>query len=347
MRGVRAPRQHVTDEQWAHIVAELTRRELIGGGLTLGTLALLGCGDDDEVSNGTERAGYPRTVSHAYGSTTIERVPTRLVTLGYTDVDVALALGVTPVGFRDFFGTGLNPWAEPLAGAGDPEAIEYGERAPVERILALRPDLVVASTGMPRADYEALAGVVTTVGPGGDEATVVAWRTQVRQMARSLAREARAERLIDGLEARYAAARRAHPQFARRTLVWTFPAQGGYSVYFSKDTRMQTLTELGFRLPASIAELDDGSFSTVLSAEQVQRLDADVLIVQTYTPEQRRTTERSTLFQNLDVVKRDDVIWMPEQVADGVTFGTVVSIPYVLDDLLALLADKLPSRTGR
>lgn len=211
MRGALTAQAPVTDEQWACIVAELTRRELIGGGLALGTLTFLGCGqDDDEGSDGAERSGYPRTIPHAYGSTTIERAPTRLVTLGFTDVDVALALGVTPVGFRDFFGTGLNPWAEPLVGTGDPEAIEYGERAPVERILALRPDLVVASTGMPRADYEALTGVVTTVGPGGDEATVVPWRTQVRQMARSLAREARAERLIDGLEARYAAARRAH-----------------------------------------------------------------------------------------------------------------------------------------
>ena len=38
------------------------------------------------------------TIDHAYGSTTIEEEPQRVATLGWSDQDHALALGVVPVG---------------------------------------------------------------------------------------------------------------------------------------------------------------------------------------------------------------------------------------------------------
>ena len=41
---------------------------------------------------------FPVTIEHAFGETTIEAEPTRVATLGWTDQDSALALGVVPVG---------------------------------------------------------------------------------------------------------------------------------------------------------------------------------------------------------------------------------------------------------
>ncbi|GFJ83111.1 hypothetical protein Phou_072910 [Phytohabitans houttuyneae] len=42
------------------------------------------------------------TVAHRYGSTEIKSGPARVVTLGLSDQDAALALGVKPVGALSF-----------------------------------------------------------------------------------------------------------------------------------------------------------------------------------------------------------------------------------------------------
>ncbi|MGH8967721.1 MAG: iron-siderophore ABC transporter substrate-binding protein, partial [Actinomycetes bacterium] len=79
---------------------------------------LAACGADAPTpppapSDGT----FPVTVEHAFGTTTIERAPERVVALGVTDADPVLALGTTPVavaGYSFYPETGLGPWAQEL-----------------------------------------------------------------------------------------------------------------------------------------------------------------------------------------------------------------------------------------
>jgi iron complex transport system substrate-binding protein len=57
---------------------------------------------------------FPVTVAHKYGTTTIPREPARVVTVGLSDHDYVLALGVVPVGLTDWYGDqpgGVWPWA--------------------------------------------------------------------------------------------------------------------------------------------------------------------------------------------------------------------------------------------
>ena len=71
---------------------------------------------------------FPVTIEHAFGETTIEEEPTRVATLGWTDQDHALALGVVPVG-----ATKLT-WGGNDAGSSDwfdAEVEELGAEAPV------------------------------------------------------------------------------------------------------------------------------------------------------------------------------------------------------------------------
>lgn len=60
---------------------------------------------------------YPITIKHALGETVIEKKPERVVTIQWGNQDVALALGVVPVGFSAAnFGvqddSGLLPWTK-------------------------------------------------------------------------------------------------------------------------------------------------------------------------------------------------------------------------------------------
>ena len=41
---------------------------------------------------------FPITIKHAHGTTTITSPPTRVATLSWVNADIALALGVVPVG---------------------------------------------------------------------------------------------------------------------------------------------------------------------------------------------------------------------------------------------------------
>src|ERR1700712_2100570 len=51
-----------------------------------------------------QAAAFPSTVTHEFGSTTVTAEPKSVVTIGFNEQDFALALGVTPVGVREFFG---------------------------------------------------------------------------------------------------------------------------------------------------------------------------------------------------------------------------------------------------
>ena len=71
------------------------------------------------------------TIDHAFGSTTIEEAPERVVTWGWGSADAAVALGVTPVAipFQGYGGDdeGVLPWIrEAVEAAGD----EVPDRAP-------------------------------------------------------------------------------------------------------------------------------------------------------------------------------------------------------------------------
>jgi iron complex transport system substrate-binding protein len=52
------------------------------------------------TSGTTTAAAFPVTIEHAFGSTTIEKEPTRIATIGWSDQDHLVALGIVPVAPR-------------------------------------------------------------------------------------------------------------------------------------------------------------------------------------------------------------------------------------------------------
>ena len=67
------------------------------------------------AQRGEARRGVPGDVQHKFGTTEVKEAPKRVVTVGYTDQDAVLALGVVPVGVGDFLGGydwRKRPWAQ-------------------------------------------------------------------------------------------------------------------------------------------------------------------------------------------------------------------------------------------
>jgi iron complex transport system substrate-binding protein len=83
-----------------------------------------------------------RFVAHRYGQTEVAGLPQRVVTVGLTDQDYAVALGVAPVGVREWFGGhpgALWPWAWELLGDEPLPAVLPVDALNFEQIAALAP----------------------------------------------------------------------------------------------------------------------------------------------------------------------------------------------------------------
>jgi iron complex transport system substrate-binding protein len=94
---------------------------------------------------------FPVQIDHAYGSTTIESAPHRVVTWGATSYDAVIALGIVPVGIpRVPYGgdaEGKLPWtveAVEALGGTFPALLTPGAEVAIEEIAALNPDLIIA-----------------------------------------------------------------------------------------------------------------------------------------------------------------------------------------------------------
>lgn len=70
---------------------------------------------------------FPLTVTHKYGTTEIPAKPERVLSLSFQNHDNLLALGVQPVGIRDWFGNqpnGVWPWAQEALGDAEPALLK-------------------------------------------------------------------------------------------------------------------------------------------------------------------------------------------------------------------------------
>jgi iron complex transport system substrate-binding protein len=269
-------------------------------------------------------AAFPVTIEHAFGSTTIPAAPRRVVTIGFNEADFALALGVVPVGVRDFIGEYAEesrPWAQEALGGATPEVVG-GNELELEKIAALQPDVILGVYSfIDRATYERLSGIAPTVAPPS-ETVAATWQEQTRITGRALGLTERAEQVVADTEARFAEARAANPEFAGKTLAAGFVVGGETYALGTDDLRTQLFSDLGFTLPAT---------STTLSRELLGELDKDVLVV---LGESRAAAEADQQLAALRVVRDGRVAYLGDfstPFAGALGFGSPLSLPYALD----------------
>jgi iron complex transport system substrate-binding protein len=316
-------------------------------------LVLVACGSSSpEQSVSSSTGGFPVTVAHKFGSTTIKREPERVVTVGYTDQDAVLALGVVPVGVGDFLGGYKwreRPWAQAALKGADPPVVSAQE-INFEAVAAQRPDLIVAvNAGLKQGDYDRLSKIAPTVAQSGEFIDFgMPWEDQTLLVGKALGRSAQAREVIGQVHAKFAAARRAHPEFAGKTAILAYGGPDGYGAYATGDTRSRFLSDLGFKTPAKIDALAGKSFYAQFSQEQFRLLDQDVVVM--YGA--RADIVANPVVKRLDAVRDDRVIYLDltDQFAGALGFASALSLPYLLDraeGALAAAVDGDPSTPVR
>ncbi|ETX28964.1 iron-siderophore ABC transporter substrate-binding protein [Roseivivax isoporae] len=296
--------------------------------------------------------GFPVTVEHSFGTTTIERQPDRVATVAWANHEVPLALGIVPVGFAranfgDDDGDGVLPWvAERLAelGAPAPQLFDEGDGIDFEAVAASRPDVILAAySGLSRQDYDILSRIAPVI-PHADGAWATGWREMIRLNAAGLGRAEDGAALIDRIEARIAEVTAAHPALADKTAMFvTHLDARDLSVirfYSANDTRTRFLADLGLDLPRSVRDASEpGRFSGEISAERIDDF-ADVDILVTYGgPDLLARIRENPLTSRMQAVAGGGVVLLGNDPAGTAATPTPLSIEWVLEEYVARLAD--------
>lgn len=321
----------------------MTRSAALLAALLL-ALTLAACGDDEPAAqssaSSSEASPFPVSVEHKYGATEVPEAPERVVTVGYTDQDVTLALGVVPVGVGDFLGGyewRKRPWAQNALDGADPKVVA-GQEINFEAVAAQRPDLIIAiNAGLKKADYERLSKIAPTVAQSGEFIDFgMPWQEQTLLVGRALGREDRAREVVDKLENKFERVRKEHPEFAGKTSILAYGGPDGYGAYATGDTRSRFLTDLGFELPERIDALAGKSFFAEFSQEQFRLLDQDVVVM--YGP--REDIERNEVVRRLDAVREDRIVYLDltDQFAGALGFASALSLDWLLDESVPMLA---------
>lgn len=288
------------------------------------------------------------TIEHALGETTIPAEPVRVVSVGSTEQDFLLALGVIPVGVTEWYGehpSATWPWAQPALGDAKPTVLKSTDGFQFLEIAKLKPDLIVGlNAGMEKDDYAKLAKIAPTLAhPKGSSAWFSAWPGILGPIAEAVGRVEEGARVRADVEGRFSAAAKAHPEFAGKKAIFLQNAvYDGSLIDYQKGLSTEFLTDLGFDIPSEIDPYVKEGEQAYIPVEKISVLNAaDVLVWGTEKDADRTALEKVPGFAALNAVKAGRSLYTGGELAGAIYFASPLSLPYVVDRLVPMLAGAL------
>jgi iron complex transport system substrate-binding protein len=308
--------------------------------LVLGTALLAGCASSSTPTAQTSSAAAADsvTVTHKFGETTIPANPQRVVTAGWIDQDFVLSLGIVPVGSRGGYFENYDdfPWVKQETDGKGVPAID-GDTINFEGIAAAKPDVIFAiNETIDQKTYDRLSQIAPTVVQSADypdEETP--WNVQLLTTGRALGREDRAQQLVDEVNAKFAEAKTAHPEFAGKTLISDFTSEANAHYVIGKgDPRNAIFDGLGLDTRDTIGDV---------SEEKLGVLDGNVLFVNGLSKEQMADVPA---FQRLDVVKDGRTLYAGSDstLSGAIAFGGPDAMLYALNLLVPQIGNALTGK---
>ena len=344
-------------------------RILLTAAAAIGALALAACGapasspsgeaspsaSSSSSSNARAIDSFPIEVTSALGTATISKEPERVATWGWGSTEAALAVGVYPVAVGEQTWTAgagnLLPWVEDAydkAGAEKPVVLtdaDGGATFPYEELIAANPDLILAPySGLTQEQYDTLSDIAPVVAyPGA--AWTTSWEDTISITAKALGRSQAGTQVLSGIDDSLAAMKAAHPEFAGKTVAGVWDADGFVYVYTPADSRIGILTEVGLEIAPSVEKLDNsnGAFFYELSYEQLDKLDADIIISYHNNADEAKEFLTKPALQAIPAVKAGRVAQVTDPVAvssvsppTALTFDWPEGLPSLVEKIAAV-----------
>ena len=299
---------------------------------------------------------FPVTIEHAYGETKIEKQPTRVATVSWVNDDVAIALGVVPVGVpkNEWGGNeqGSTPWKDAAleelgAGFGSDKApVQYSEADGINftEIAKLTPDVILAAySGLTEEDYKKLSEIAPVVAHP-EVAYGTSWQDSTSIIGKALGKDAEATKLVSDTEATIKEKVAEYPQIAGKSFIYgnLEPASAeGVNVYTANDNRPRFLSEIGMKLAPVVEENSKGSkeFFIPWSAEKANELESDIFV--TWVPDAATTDsiKSDPLLGQIPAIKNGALVADSDNTLTlSISASSPLSLPWSLDTFLPQLA---------
>ncbi|MGJ0577974.1 iron-siderophore ABC transporter substrate-binding protein [Xenorhabdus bovienii] len=340
----------------------LTRcKMLVAVPLILLASLLVGC-DKPAVSKDlpTGIADYPKTITTALGTAVINQPPQRIVALGTGSEDILLDLGIIPIGIESHRwggdAEGYLPWfRDEIQRRGEklPVIIEMYPELDIEKIISLKPDLILATqSGITQEQYDHLSHFVPVIAY-----LEKPWQTtpqqQIALVAHALDKIQLGEKLSAELDTMLSQAGSTVPNVGRYRFAYIKAGTTGniLSIYVKNDPRVDTMVHLGLSLLplADTLTAPFGSFSANIGLENADLLNgADILVTWYSSEKERQDTESQPLFSSIRAVRQGGYIPLTDQsIVMSMSYGSPLSLRWGLSRFMPLLKQEIAKHNER
>ncbi|MFB6720234.1 ABC transporter substrate-binding protein [Kribbella sp. NPDC056345] len=330
-------------------------RSIVAVVLALAGLTACSQGETPQNTAGdSSSAGFPVTITHLFGTTTIKAKPQRIVAIGGGDMEAAIALGVVPVAGADWFGhTETRGWVKSALGDQPAPKLVQAYQPKFEEIAALDPDLILYVNSInDKKEFETFNAIAPTIAaPAGTKNVYgVKWQDQVAEIAKATGTSAKGTEVIEQTEALLSDAAKANPEFAGKTITAGVYTNQVLNAWLPSDPRMHLLTSLGFKTNPQIDAMENGDFYVAIPAEQTAKFEADVIYLAALDAAGKIDPglEKNKLYNALPAVKGKHVAYFggapvintpspSGEFSSAFSIGGPLGIKFMLPELVAQL----------
>ncbi|MEI4791338.1 iron-siderophore ABC transporter substrate-binding protein [Bacillus sp. FJAT-53060] len=299
--------------------------------VVLSIVLLAACGNNSSEGK-SDSKDKTRTVESTIGSTEIKGSPKRVVTLYQGATDVAVGMGIKPVGV-------VESWLETPTykylrdDLKDVKIVGQETQPNLEEIEKLKPDLIIAS----KVRHEQIFDQLKEIAPTVATETVFTFKDTVKLMGEALDQQDKSKELLTKWDDRVAdfkeKAKKDIKNWPMNVAVVNFRAD--HARIYQTGFAGSILTELGFEGPKNVKDKKQ-DIITLTDKESIPQMNADVIYY--FMDDQDKAVEKAykewtnhPLWKQLDAVKAKQV-----HRVDEITWnmgGGIIAANMMLDDI--------------
>lgn len=299
---------------------------------------LAACGkpsDSKDVNKGKETIA----VKHAMGTTDVPKHPKRVVVLTNEGTEALVALGIKPIGAANSYAG--DPWYDHLKDKYKGiEPVGNESEINIERIVKLKPDLIIGNKFRQEAQYKKLSAIAPTV---FSEELRGDWKENFKLYAKAVNLEDKGNKVLADYNEHVKKTKASLGDKVNSKISMVRFMPGDVRIYHKDTFSGVILDEVGLKRPKN---QDKNDFAEKgLTKERISAMDGDYLFYFTFnTPKEDVTSVEKEwvndpAFKALNASKKNHAMKVDDSIWN--TSGGVLSANMMLDDLKEkLLSEK-------
>lgn len=287
------------------------------GAATASKEAASASGSPVKEAGGDKGVQAETTIKHAMGTATLKKTPERVVYLFQSMNDVGAALGVKPVGAVE--STDQKPWFNYLGDMSGVKSLGDEGQPNLEAIIALKPDLILAT----KTRHEKIVPQLEAIAPTVVTEDLADWKNNLRLAGEALGKREQAESIMREWNSRVADFKKKMGAKLETTTVSVIRVQRDNSVkVYLKGFPGLFMRDLGLGIPKAQQVTFSGSGLDITSKEHIPQFDADYIFdITTPLPGQENVPKLQeewtshplwksmNAVKNGKVIKADPIMW--------------------------------------